>query len=157
MAVLVRYRNRTVMSYSLNAHCPWEGYRVCFNGSRGRLEFHVTENSYVSGSGEDFNMPGMRELDGERAQLLPEIVFQPHWGKAQVIECDQDDRGGHGGGDVRLLRHVFRGVDDDPLGHAAGVEDGAHSILTGIAANRSLCTGRPVEVASLVRFPDLPQ
>ncbi len=152
MGVMVRYENNVVMTYSLNAHCPWEGYRVCFNGTKGRLEFNVVEKSYVSGGHEDFNQPGMREMEGDKQNLVPEIIFQPHWGKPQIISYDQNDKGGHGGGDVRLLSHVFRGVDADPLGHAAGYLDGARSILTGIAANISMKTGQPVNVRDLVRF-----
>lgn len=150
MAVMVRYANQAVMAYSLNAHSPWEGYRVCFNGTKGRLEFNVVEKSYVNGGHEDFNQPGMRELEGDKQKMIPEIIFQPHWGKPQVIEYEQDDKGGHGGGDVRLLNHIFRGAKDDPLGHAAGYLDGAKSILTGIAANKSMATGMPVNVKDLV-------
>ncbi len=152
MGVMVRYANNTVMTYSLNAHSPWEGYRVCFNGTKGRLEFNVVEKSYVSGGHEDFNQPGMRELAGDKCELVPEIIFQPHWGKPQVIGYECTSLGGHGGGDERLLRHLFHGVDSDPLGHAAGYVDGARSILTGIAANRSIKTGMPVEVSTLVKF-----
>ncbi len=150
MGVMVRYANNTVMTYSLNAHSPWEGYRVCFNGTKGRLEFNVVEKSYVSGDHEDFNQPGMRELEGEKKEMVPEIIFQAHWGKPQVIEYEQGDKGGHGGGDIRLLNHIFKGVEDDPLGHAAGYIDGATSILTGIAANKSMATGLPVIVKDLV-------
>ena len=152
MGVMVRYANNAVMTYSLNAHSPWEGYRVCFNGTKGRLEFNVCEKSYVSGAHEDFNQPGMRELEGEKKDMIPEIIFQAHWGKPQVIEYEQGDKGGHGGGDVRLLGHVFKGSDNDPLGHAAGYVDGAMSILTGIAANKSMATGMPVIVKDLVDF-----
>ncbi len=155
MAVMVRYRNKAVMNYSLNAHCPWEGYRVCFNGTKGRLEFHVAEKSYVSGHHEDFNMPGMRELEGEQKESIPQIIFQPHWGRRQVVEYEQGDVGGHGGGDVRLLNHVFRGADNDPLNHAANYIDGAKSILTGIAGNQSIKTGLPVQVKDLVDLPEL--
>ena len=137
MGVMVRYENNVVMTYSLNAHSPWEGYRVCFNGTRGRLEFNVVEKSYVSGGHEDFNQPGMRELEGDKKTLVPEIIFQPHWGKPQEITYEKGS-GGHGGGDPKLLSDVFRGVTDDPLGHAAGYIDGARSILTGIAGNISM-------------------
>jgi len=157
MSVMVQYRNRAVMTYSLNAFCPWEGYRVCFNGTKGRLEFNVVEKSYVSGGYEDFNMPGMRELEGEKKTLVPEIIFQPQFGKPQVIDYEQGDKGGHGGGDVRLLNHVFRGAEDDPLGHAAGYFDGAASIMTGISANESMKTGQPVTVNSLVDLERLRQ
>jgi predicted dehydrogenase len=152
MGVMVRYKNNTVMTYSLNAHCPWEGYRVCFNGTKGRLEFNVVEKSYVSGDHEDFNQPGMRELEGDKKELVPEIIFQAHWEKPQTITYEQSDKGGHGGGDVRLLNDLFLGVGEDPLGHAAGYIDGAMSILTGIAANKSMATGQPINVDELVKF-----
>jgi predicted dehydrogenase len=152
MGVMVRYKNNAVMTYALNAHCPWEGYRVCFNGTKGRLEFNVVEKSYVSGDHEDFNQPGMRELEGDKKEMVPEIIFQAHWEKPQVITYEQGDKGGHGGGDVRLLNDLFLGVSEDPLGHAAGYVDGAMSILTGIAANKSMATGLPVTVADLVKL-----
>lgn len=151
MGVMVRYRNRTIMTYSLNAYCPWEGYRVCFNGTRGRLEFNVVESSYVSGRDDDFNLPGMRELEGRKETLVPEILFQPLWGKPHVITYEANDLGGHGGGDVRLLNDLFRGVQDNRLGHAAGYRDGAYSILTGIAANKAFRTGLPVRIDDLVQ------
>ena len=152
MSVMVRYANKAVMTYSLNAFCPWEGYRVCFNGTKGRLEFNVVEKSYVSGDNEDFNMPGMRELEGKKETLVPEIIFQPLWGKPQVIDYEQGNLGGHGGGDVRLLNDIFLGVKDNSLGHAAGMIDGVKSVLTGIAANESFKTGLPVNVGNLVSF-----
>ena len=151
MGVMVRYQNKAVMTYSLNAHSPWEGYRVCFNGSKGRLEFNVVGRSYVSGHSEDFNQPGMRELEGDKKDIVPEIIFQAHWGKPQVITYEAG-KGGHDGGDVRLLGHLFLGAKNDPLGHAAGYIDGAKSILVGIAANKSMQTGLPVEVKTLVQI-----
>lgn len=152
MGVMVRYRNNVVMTYALNAHSPWEGYRVCFNGTKGRLEFNVVEKSYVSGNHEDFNQPGMRELEGDKKEMVPEIIFQAHWDKPRIITYEQGDKGGHGGGDVRLLNDLFIGVGEDPLGHAAGYVDGAMSILTGVAANKSMANGLPVEIDSLVKF-----
>jgi hypothetical protein len=94
----------------------------------------------------------MRELDGDKKDIVPEIIFQAHWGKPQVISYEQNDKGGHGGGDVRLLDHLFRGAKNDPLGHSAGYYDGAKSILIGIAANKSMQTGLPVEVKTMVQF-----
>jgi hypothetical protein len=152
MGVMVRYENSTILTYSLNAHSPWEGYRVMFNGTKGRLEFNVVEKSYVSGGHEDFNQPGMRELEEDTKNLVPEIMFQPHWGKPRVISYEQGDKGGHGGGDVRLLNDVFLGAGENPLGHAAGYIDGAKSILIGISANKSMASGMPVQVKDLVSF-----
>lgn len=152
VGVLVRYENKVILTYSLNAHSPWEGYRVMFNGTKGRLEYTVVETSYVSGDHEDFNQPGMRELHNDTKNMVPEILFRPHWGKPMEITYEQTCKGGHGGGDVRLLKDIFVGVKNDPLGHAAGYIDGAKSILIGISANKSMATGMPVSVKDLVRF-----
>ena len=39
-----------------------------------------------------------------------------------------------------------------PLCRAAGYKDGAMSILIGIAANKSIATGLPVNISDLVKF-----
>ncbi len=153
LAVLVRYGSGATMSYHLSAYSPWEGYRVMFNGTKGRLEVDVEENSYVSGARDDFNLPELRDLEPVAARERPAIVLRPLWGKPLAVPVGEE-QGGHGGGDVRLLEDLFRpGRPADPLGRAAGHVDGALSILTGIAANQSLRTGGPVRVAELVRFP----
>jgi predicted dehydrogenase len=151
MAVLVRYRNRAVMSYHLTAYSPWEGFRVAFNGTKGRLEYDVHENSYVSGSTEDTNLPEIRDAREVVIDEPTNILVRPLWGKPLSVEVAGGE-GGHGGGDKRLLDDVFIGDQDDPLGRAANHLDGAMSILTGIAANRSFATGLPVQVSNLVRF-----
>ncbi len=152
MAVLVRYRNRALMSYHLTAYSPWEGYRVAFNGTKGRLEYEVHENSYVSGSKQDTNLPELRDATEVVVNEPASILIRPLWGKPLRFEIDGGSEGGHGGGDKRLLDDVFIGGQPDPLARAADHVDGAMSILTGIAANQSFVTGQPVPVASLVRF-----
>ena len=57
------------------------------------------------------------------------------------------------GDDERLLQDLFAPAGEDPLGLRASHVDGAHSILTGIAANQSFATGLPVKVADLVTSP----
>ena len=157
MGVMVRYKNKAILTYSLNAHAPWEGYRVTFNGTKGRLEVNAVEvSSYKNRTTQEYapcDYPGARLLDSSRGDLAPEILFQPHWGQPWIIdypevEADAD----HGGGDELILQHLFRGVKDDPLGHAANNIDGAKSILIGIAGNESMRTGLPVKVESLVKF-----
>ena len=83
---------------------------------------------FIHGHNEDFNMPGMRELEGKKETLVPEIIFQPLWGKQQLIDYQQGNLGGNGGGDVRLLNDIFLGVKDNSLGHAAGMIDGVKSL-----------------------------
>ncbi|GAC1519059.1 MAG: Gfo/Idh/MocA family oxidoreductase [Herpetosiphon sp.] len=152
MAVLVRYKNRATMSYHLTAYSPWEGYRVAFNGTQGRLEYEVHENSYVSGSLQDTNLPAVRDASEFVVNEPASILIRPLWGKPLRVELATTGEGGHGGGDKRLLDDVFVGGQADPLGRAANHIDGAMSILTGIAANTSFATGLPVDVAGLVQF-----
>ncbi len=152
MSVMVRYRNRATMTYHLTAFSPWEGFRVMFNGTKGRLEYEVTENPYVSGSDNDTNRPDIRDAQEIEVHESARILVRPLHGAPLEIEVVSGE-GGHGGGDKRLLDDVFlRGTVPDPLGRAADHEDGALSILTGIAANQSFATGLPVSVKDLVQF-----
>jgi len=150
MAVLVKYKNETTMSYHLTAYSPWEGFRIAFNGTRGRLEYEVAEKSYVSGSLKDINQPE----HGSAAEPLVEepvkILLRPHWGRPVSIPVEQTSEGGHGGGDRLLLEELFRGGAPDPLSRATDHRAGALAVLTGIAANRSLATGLPVAVDDLL-------
>lgn len=152
MAVMVRYVGGATMTYHLTAYSPWEGYRVMFNGTKGRLELNVEERSYVSGSRHDPNKPA------SAAENLPPIdraglTLRPLWDVPQQIEVEQGS-GGHGGGDRRLLEDLL-GTDPspDPLGRAAGHVDGAYAMLVGDAANRSFASGLPTRIRDLVRFP----
>ena len=52
MGVIVRYQNKAILTYSLNAYMPWEGYRIAFNGTKGRLEMNIVEQSYVNSGGD---------------------------------------------------------------------------------------------------------
>src|SRR3712207_2999087 len=103
MAVLVRYQNRAIMSYHLTAYSPWEGYRVAFNGTKGRLEYEVHENTYVSGSREDTNLPELRDAEEVVVDEPTSILIRPQWGKPLRVEVESGSEGGHGGGDKRML------------------------------------------------------
>ena len=43
MSVTARYRNGALLTYSLIAYSPWEGYRVAITGTKGRIEFELSE------------------------------------------------------------------------------------------------------------------
>lgn len=152
MSAIVRYASGAVMSYHLTAYSPWEGYRVAFNGTKGRLEYEVVETSYVSGSDRDQNRPDLRDSKEVEVRESVRILVRPLWGKPLEVELPADGESGHGGGDVRLLRDVLVGDQDDPLGRAADHRAGADSIMVGIAANRSLATGQAVRIADLRRL-----
>lgn len=149
MALVIRYNNSVTMTYHLTAYSPWEGYVINFNGTKGRLEIRLEENSY--------RLPRSAysiEATAKEATLPPTITLRPLWEKPVNIEMPIAKEGGHGGGDIRLLNDVFLGADpNDPLHRAAGHLDGATSILTGIAANKAFKTGEVVKVADLLKIP----
>jgi len=143
MNLVVRYRNGAQLSYSLTAYSPWEGYRIAFNGTKGRIELDELEQSYVS-AGNSHISDGL-----SHSQRL--MVF-PHWQKPWQAEIPEAV-GGHGGGDILLVNDLFgRNPNQDPLRRAAGHLDGARSILTGIAANQSFATGLPVKIDDLLKL-----
>ncbi|RKP57316.1 gfo/Idh/MocA family oxidoreductase [Cohnella endophytica] len=144
MGVIVKYRNKAILTYSLNAYMPWEGYRIAFNGTKGRLEMTIVEQSYVNSGGD-------KALEG--ALKDKRIILFPMWEPPVEIELEEGE-GGHGGGDPVLLNDIFGTPIEDPYQRKANHVDGARSILTGIAANRSIRTGMPVKVADLVKFHD---
>lgn len=43
MGVMVRYRSGAILTYSLAAYSPVEGFRVAFTGTKARLELEVRE------------------------------------------------------------------------------------------------------------------
>lgn len=145
MNVTVKYNNGVFMSYSLNAFTPWEGYRVCFNGTKGRLEQFCRESSYISGDGSTHH-----EYQPEGSS----IVVYPHFREPYNVAIDLGE-GAHGGGDDVMLDEIFNGAEDDPYLRCADYVQGAYSILTGIAANKSMATGQIIDVRKLVaRLPE---
>ncbi|TDF99178.1 Gfo/Idh/MocA family protein [Paenibacillus piri] len=142
MGVMVKYRSNAILTYNLYAYAPWEGFRVSFNGTKGRIEMNVVEQSYVNSGGE-------QGLEG--AVVGKKIIVHPLFDKPYEVEVEES-AGGHGGGDPVLLNDLFGERTPDRFNRAASHVDGAMSILTGIAGNRSLRTGQAVQVAELVKF-----
>ena len=149
LAVLVDYASGATMSYSLNAHSPWEGYRVTVNGTEGRAELEVVERSSVllDADGRAVLDPSANPVAGASDTVRPMIerlVLQRHWESATEVPIPEGV-GGHGGGDTFLLEHLFSRVESDaPLGRVAGFDDGVRAVSVGIAGNESLRTGLPV-------------
>lgn len=141
MNLAVSYANGATMSYSLAAYIPIEGYTIAFNGTRGRLEHKACENTYISGDG---------AVPGELTKGNVTITLIPAFNKPREVEV-RTSAGGHGGGDGPLLDDVFSpNPPIDPLRRKAGHRDGTYSILTGIAAYRSIDQRRPVKIDELV-------
>ncbi|MFD4561186.1 Gfo/Idh/MocA family protein [Streptomyces sp. NPDC058469] len=153
MAVLVSYTSGASLTYHLNAYAPWEGYRIAFNGSQGRLELLVEESTWTrprartDGASAVMHGTAVGDEAGRTQLLLRRFWEQPTEVKVTTGE------GGHGGGDVRMLEDLFGGPPtdgSDPLGRAADATDGARSLVTALAANQSFETGLPVKARDLL-------
>ncbi len=140
MGVIVKYKSGAMMTYSLNTYMPYEGYRIAFNGSKGRMEMTCLDIPYINGGG---------VVDGATKETSMRVF--PMFEQAYDVDIKAGE-GGHGGGDPVLLNDLFGTPVEDEFHRAANHVDGAMSILTGIAANKSIATGMPVEVDSLVQF-----
>jgi len=131
MAVQIRYMNGVQVSYSLTTYSPYEGYRIAFNGTKGRMEAWIKESQPWEEPNQD------------------EIRLTKNFGETQIIIISQGG-GGHGGGDTRLKDKLFKDPTlADPYRQSAGTRDGAMSILVGIAARNSIETGKPVKIQEM--------
>ncbi len=131
MAATIKYANNVQISYSLTTYSPYEGYRIAFNGDKGRLEAWI------------------HERQPWKMENYDEIRVTDNFGDTDLIQIPHGG-GGHGGGDTRLKDKIFKDPNmEDPLRQAAGTRDGAFSILIGVAARKSIDTGKPVKIASL--------
>jgi predicted dehydrogenase len=147
MAVLVRYSTGASMSYHLTAYSPWEGYRVMFNGTGGRLELEVEESAWqrprtrlTSAKGAVHGDTALDNAGGAR------ILVRPLWNPPREVEIPSFDHSGHGGGDARMMRALF---DGEP-GPVATVVDGALALATGLAANTAFVKGEVVTIDDVV-------
>ncbi|MGO2559260.1 Gfo/Idh/MocA family protein [Brachybacterium sp.] len=153
LTALVDYARGTVLTYALNAHSPWEGYRVAVNGTAGRAELEVVERAEVIAQDRDGRAhvdPSAVAVTGDESGVRERgerLVVQKHFAPAREVEIPEGT-GGHGGGDALLLRDVFVGPVQDELGRPSDHRDGIRAISVGICGNVSLETGAPVDVAS---------
>jgi predicted dehydrogenase len=158
LALVVEYQGGPRLSYSLNAHSPWEGYRVAVNGTEGRAELEVVERAAVVSSTDKKTVvdPSATPIEEEDAirRNGERLVVQRHWEAAYEVPIINGE-GGHGGGDELLLSDLFNGPGEDPLGRPSGYLDGLRSVSVGIAGNRSLETSLPVRIEDLDLGVDL--
>jgi predicted dehydrogenase len=155
LAVIVDYDRGATLSYALNAHAPWEGYRVAVNGDQGRAELEVVERAavLVDADGNVLIDPSAvpessLRTGGER------LTLQRHWEPATEVKIE-GGAGAHGGGDALLLADIFRGPGDDWLERPADWLDGIRAIAVGMAGNESLRTNQPIKISDLGLGVDL--
>lgn len=150
MSAQIKYANDVLVNYSLTTYSPFEGWRIAFNGTDGRIEAWL-DIPWMENSGMDqaeLHAAEMSQDKKDDKERKP-IILHKNWNEYQTIEV-VSERGGHGGGDKRLHDKIFRNPNNpDPYKHSAGTRDGAMSILVGIAARKSIESGRPVKIAEL--------
>ncbi len=134
MSAVVKYSNGVQMNYSLNASMPMEGYRLAFNGERGRLEIRDYERQ-----------PWLVKGDSET------YLIRNFTGKLEKIDMPHI-KGGHAGGDDRLREVIFRNAPVPPHMRLPDSRAGAMSVLTGVAARKSVEQKRPIKIAELARL-----
>ncbi len=152
MAVQIKYANEVQVSYSLTTYSPFEGWQIAFNGFDGRMDswdgIPWQKGRKQIDQAQLHALEMRQDLEEDRSEFN-EIMVSQNFGKTEQIKVPKV-YGGHGGGDSKLIDRLFVNPEaPDPLSHAAGSRDGAMSILIGIAARKSIDTGKPVKIADL--------
>jgi predicted dehydrogenase len=132
MSAIVKYSNGATMNYALNAYMPYEGYRVAFNGEKGRLDV------------QSFERQPWEVADSH------EIYVTKSFGKRTKVPMPKMTEG-HGGGDDRMRDLIFKNTDAPEYMKLPDSRAGAMSCLTGIAIRNSIDQNRPIRIADLVK------
>ena len=151
MAVQIKYANNVQVSYSLTTYSPYEGFRIAFNGTEGRIDSWegIPWESDQQISQAKLHAMEMEQGGKEKSDEYDEIYVMKNFGDYEHIKIPKV-KGGHGGGDTRLQDKIFRNPDmADPLKHSAGTRDGAMSVLIGVAARKSIEEKRPIRIEEL--------
>ena len=131
MAVQIKYANNVQVSYSLTTYSPYEGWRIAFNGTTGRMDAWIHEKQPWP------------------IDPYDEIQITDNFGSAEFIKLPFVE-GNHGGADPLMKDRIFRDpLLSDSLGQAANVRDGAMAVLIGVGARNSIDSGKPVRIAEL--------
>lgn len=149
MSAQIKYKNNTVVNYSLTTYSPFEGWRVAFNGTKGRIEasLDIPYHKNMQMSQDELHAAEMNQ--GEDELSYEPIITHKLWNDFETINVGME-RSGHGGGDKRLHDQVFSHPDrKDPYDRAAGLRDGAMSVLIGVAARKSIEDGKPIQIGDL--------
>ena len=137
MTLNVRYHTGVLMSFSLNAFMPYEGFRIGFNGTKGRLDARAYHAQPW-------------KVDGPL-----EIRVTPLFKESRTMGIEKEPEGitgGHWGSDAKLQNSIFRGPLPDPLHQRSTNREAALACLLTIAARRSIEQQRPVFIEELVKI-----
>lgn len=152
MAVQIKYANNVQVAYSLTTYSPYEGFRLAFNGRKGRMETWEGVPSLMDVQ-EDQSQLHAKEMDQSahtKAELqYHEIITQSNFGEFERIKSPFI-RKAHWGGDPIMMDEILRGrVANSGLHQGSDYRDGAMAVLIGIAARQSIDKGRAVRIDEL--------
>lgn len=150
MSAQVKYANNVTLNYTLTTYSPFEGWRIAFNGTEGRIEasLDIPYNKKTDVSQAEMHTKEMEQNALEEAET-ESIIVHKLWKDYKTVSVPTE-KGGHGGGDKRLHDKIFKTPNEkDPFERAAGSRDGVMSAIIGIAARKSIETGSPIKIANL--------
>lgn len=150
LALNVLYKSGTVMTYSLNAHAPYEGMKIVFNGSEGRIEVCNLSSDIFA----DDPVKTVKIYNRKNEEISYKFPNTAVFSKelAGADQLTKDNLGGHGGSDPVMRAAIFRGCTRDPLGQLADTYAGAMSLGIGAAANVSMQEDRAVYLSEIFDF-----
>src|SRR5690606_39091244 len=157
MSAQIKYANNAVVNYSLTTYSPYEGWKIAFNGRKGRIEAWL-DIPYMNNSSLSQEELHAAEMDQNRQDdmMYEPLVVHKNWEDFKIIQVGSE-RGGHGGGDKRLHDKIFANPNAaDPLKHSAGLRDGAMSVMIGIAARKSIESNKPIKITDLTSIKPSP-
>lgn len=138
MSLIVEYDGGTTMSYSETSAGMYEGYKLNFNGSKGRIEASVFQQG------------------GLKPDEHPSFIrFIDTLGNVTEYEKPKNQGEGHASADDLLNRVLFLDEDPELPSQKADSTDGAYSVLIGAAGNVSIREGRTVSIDELIGDPEL--
>jgi len=154
VGLLVRYDSGAIMTYHITAYSPWQGYRVMFNGTKGRLELEVVDSTHR-----------LKPDEFTSTNSVNDTPLAPHFGSSRVSlhplwEPSRDlpvvvQRGLHTERYAKMLSNLFgprpgETVEIKDISNQAATEiDGTMALAVGLAADQSLVTGKFVKVMDL--------
>lgn len=130
----VTYDNGAYLTYTQNTNLPYEGQYISITGEKGRMDVRLFA----------------RQPWEEKAPM--EIRISKDTKTSRIFALDNDP-GEHGGADNRVKDLIFNPDIKDELKQRAGSRAGVMSSLIGIAAKKSIETGKKVNISDLIHFP----
>lgn len=150
MSAQIKYANNVTVNYSLTTYSPFEGWRIAFNGTEGRIEASLDipydKNTTINQAemhAKEMEQNALEKVNSEA------IIVHKLWSDFDTLQVPFE-KAGHGGGDKRLHDKIFKTPTiADPYKRAAGSRDGVMSAIIGIAARKSIESGNSIKISEL--------